>query len=154
MYYQFNFIPAFWERLGQEITCGKIAILDLVKKEIERGKDDLSKWLGDIRIGRFIDRRNKEIIAAYQAVLEHLRTNPCYKPNALMEWSKATAADPWLLASAKVFELTIVTFESSNHNLNHINPSKRAFIPDVAKVFDIKVCNLFEMMTDLNFTLR
>ena len=102
-YYQFKFAPVFWERLEQEIIRGKIAILDLVKKEIGLGNDDLSKWLNGIEIGYYIDRRNEEIMLVYQEVLEHVRTNRCYKEAALKEWSNYNIADPWLIASAKVF---------------------------------------------------
>jgi len=152
-YYQFKFAPVFWERLEQEIIRGKIAILDLVKKEIGLGNDDLSKWLNGIEIGYYIDRRNEEIMLVYQEVLEHVRTNRCYKEAALKEWSNYNIADPWLIASAKVFGLTIVTFESNNTSLNIENPSRRAQIPDVAKFFNVNVCNLFKMMDDLKFIL-
>jgi len=152
-YYRFKFAPSFWERLEEEIADEGIAILDLVKHEIERGDDELSKWIGALQIGHYIDRRNPEILLVYQAVLEHLRTNPCYKASALTQWASANAADPWLIAGAKVQGLTIVTFESSNANLNCINPSRTAKIPDVARVFDVTVCDLFSMMDDLNFRL-
>ena len=78
--------------------------------------------------------------------MEYLRQSPCYKPSALAEWSRSDVADPWLVASAKTLGFTIITFETSNPNLNNYQPSKYAKIPDVARVFDVEVCNLFEMM--------
>lgn len=152
-FYQFKFAPAFWERLEHEIASGRIVILDLVKWEIDRGNDDLSKWLDGIQIGRYIDRRNEDIVSIYRDVLDHVSTNPCYKPSALKEWSEAATADPWLIASAKVFGVTIVTFERINVGLNKKQPSSKAKIPDVASFFDVRVCNLFKMMDDLGFTL-
>lgn len=153
-YYQFTFFPTFWDKLKEEIECGHIAILDMVKLEISKGKDELSEWLEGITANHVIDRRNEKIVISYQEILEYLRQSPCYKPSALAEWSRSDVADPWLVASAKTLGFTIITFETSNPNLNNYQPSKYAKIPDVARVFDVEVCNLFEMMNSLGLTFR
>lgn len=152
-FYPFDFAQSFWEQMKKHIANGEIAILDLVKNEILQGKDNLQNWMSQLPIGIYVDRRESNIITNYSAVLTHIQNNNCYKPSALTEWSKDTVADPWLIATAKAKDYTIITFESSIKGLNSHNPSKNAKIPDIAKVFGVKVENLYYMMRKLGFML-
>ena len=74
-----------------------------------------------LEIGDYLDRRQPEIIAKYTEVLTHLQTNPCYQEAALREWSKATVADPWLIAAAAVKGYTIITLETPNKRFIYKN---------------------------------
>ncbi len=154
MYYPFDFAPGFWEQIEHHIKDGHIAILDLVKSEILLGNDSLRDWMATLPIGVYIDHREAKIITQYSLVLQHVQQNPCYKPNALHEWSKGNVADPWLIATASAYNYIIVTFETPNTGLNPRYPSKEAKIPDVAKAFSINTINLFQMNRDLGIQLR
>ena len=109
--------------------------------------------MGSLVIGDYLDRRQPEIIAKYTAVLTHLQTNPCYQEAALHEWSRATVADPWLIATAAAKGYTIITLETPNKNLSPSNPTKRPKIPDVASALEVETQNLFYLMRKLNFRL-
>lgn len=153
-YYPFDFAPGFWEQIERPIVDGRIAVLDLVKDEILQGKDGLKDWMTGLSIGTIIDHREPEILAQYALVLQHIQQNPCYKPAALQEWSNSKVADAWLIASASVYDLLLVTFETRNTGLNARFPSKEAKIPDVAKIFGVETTTLFQMMRDLGIQLR
>lgn len=153
-YYPFDFAPGFWEQIEHPIKDGRIAVLDLVKDEILQGNDSLKDWMTDLSIGTLIDHREPKILAEYASILQYIQQNPCYKPSALQEWSNSKVADAWLIATASVYNLFLVTFEARNTGLNSRNPSKEAKIPDVAKSFGVETITLFQMIRDLGIQLR
>lgn len=152
-YYPFDLAPSFWGKLEELIKDGTIVVMDMVKAEVLQGTDDLSNWMGSLEIGDYLDKRQPEIIAKYTAVLTHVQTNPCYQEAALHEWSKATVADPWLIAAAAVKGYTIITLETPNKNLSPNTPTKRPKIPDVARALEVEARDLFYLMRKLNFRL-
>lgn len=152
-FYPFDFAPGFWSQMGLHIENGSILILDMVKAEILQGNDRLKEWMESLNIGMLIDHRTPEILAQYSAVLQSLQNNPVYKNSALAEWSRATVADPWLIAAAVVHQCTIITFETHNGGLNPNTPSKVAKIPDISDAFHVKTQNLYYMMRSLGFKL-
>ena len=152
-YYPFDFAPGFWNQLENHLVDGVIVILDMVKDEILQGNDKLTEWMKTVKIATSIDHRQPALLEKYRLVLQHVQTNPCYKPSALTEWSRQSVADPWLIATAAEYGYTIVTFENSNKSLNAGTPSKKAKIPDVAQQFGVNTQNLFYMMRKLDFRL-
>ena len=46
-YYPFDFAKSFWDQLQRSIENGRIAILDMVKLELQKGHEDdnLRKWI-------------------------------------------------------------------------------------------------------------
>ncbi len=153
-YYPFDFAPGFWEQIEHFINDGRIAVLDLVKDEILNGNDSLTDWMAGLSIEALIDHREPAILAQYSLVLQHIQQNPCYKQAALQEWANSRVADAWLIATASVYGLYLVTFETRNTGLNARYPSKEAKIPDVAKTFGVETINLFQMIRDLDIQLR
>ena len=153
-YYPFDFASVFWEQMEQNIMSGRIVILDMVKNEILQGDDTLSDWMKGLTIGRFHDRREPCIIQHYTEILKSIQYNPCYKPQALAEWSKGTVADPWIIAAAKAHGYTIITFEVRNNGLSSKNPSRNPKIPNIAEEFGVKTEKLFYMMRALDFRFR
>lgn len=152
-FYPFDFAGNFWRQMESHITDGEIAILDAVKNEVLQGKDKLREWMEHIDIGNYIDHREPQILQQYGEVLSFIQGEKCYKTAALAEWARGSSADPWLIATAKVKDYTIITFETHNNNLSTWNPSKRAKIPDVADAFGVRADNLYYMMRALDFKL-
>lgn len=152
-YYAFDLAKLFWERLEQHILDGDIIILDLVKNEIAHGNDDLSDWLKRFDNNIILNHKNKDIISNYREVLNHIALSDFYKEAALINWSQLDLADPWLIATGKTYGYTIVTFETRNPNLNAINKSRNAKIPDVCNVFGVSHTTLYDMMRQLSFNL-
>lgn len=153
-YYPFDFAPGFWSQMGNHIKAGSIKILDMVKSEILRGKetDDLKIWMGNLDV-KSIDHREPEILEKYAAVVQYLSGNKLYKPSALIEWSKESVADPWLIAVAAAYDYTIITFEKPSGGLSEHTPNRVAKIPDVATVFGVKTQSLYYLMRSLGFKL-
>jgi len=152
-YYPFDLVPSFWSFLEARIKDGSIVILDKVYNELVAGEDDLTDWLKGIAPISLIEHKNPDIIKKYSDILTYIQTCGFYKPKALTEWSNIKVADPWLIASACVFDYTVVTFEEPNGNLSKSQPCSRSKIPDICKVFDVECTNLFEVMRRLSFSM-
>lgn len=152
-YYPFDLAPSFWQQLENSIKDGTVVVLDIVKAEVLQGTDSLRDWMEALEIGELIDRRRPEILAKYSQVLTHLQTNPCYQEAALREWSKASVADPWIVATAAAYGYTIITLEKPILGLSPKAPTKKPKIPDVARALSVQTQDLFYLMRKLNFRL-
>jgi len=153
-YYPFDFAPKFWYQLESAVEDGSVVILDMVKKEVEKGNDLLSEWIKSIRIPNLIDHREKDILDKYSEVLRYIQTSESYSARALQEWSQGDVADAWLIATALVHGYTIITFEASSHGIDVRNPSSNPKIPDVCAALHVKCEKLFYMMRTLSFMLE
>lgn len=151
-FYPFDFAEKFWEQMENNIQNGSIAILDMIKEEINKGKDSLTEWINEINIAEEIDHRNSQIITNYKKVLESIQTDSCYKVTALENWSQEHVADAWLIATAIANGYTIITFEEKQ-KIIHGNIYKNAKIPNIAEKFNVKVENLYYLMRALKFKL-
>jgi hypothetical protein len=149
-YYPFDLMPSFWEFLKNNITSGDIIILDSVYDEILKGNDALSNWLKSLPNFQPFSRRQEPILKNYAQVLQYIQTSGIYTENALAEWAIESVADPWLIAAAKEYGWTIITFEDK---LNFTQNAKhsRLKIPNICEVFGVKYGNLFYMMRQLGF---
>ena len=150
-YYPFDLAQNFWIQFGAYIEKGEIAVLDMVRDEVLKGKDDLSKWLKGLNCGCLIE--HQEVVPEYAAILQYIQNNDCYRQSAVTEWSRATVADAWLIAAAKKRGYALVTFEKFNQGVNAKNKSKTASIPNIAADFNVKTVDLFYMMRTLNIKL-
>jgi hypothetical protein len=153
-FYPFDLLPSFWNQMKKHIECGNIAILDLVKDEIEKhADDDLSNWLKNVKIKTFIKYNNQETVPRYSEIMKYIEECGFYiTDKALSDWDQPSA-DPWLIAASRIYGYKLVTFEQSAGRLSKKNKSKRAKIPDVCKHFGVECCNLYEMMRALSFKL-
>lgn len=153
MYYPFDFARKFWDQLYEKIENREVVMLDLVKQELVKGDDDLSKWVSSIDNELILDRRDPNILSNYGEVLAHLQGSGLYQEKALAAWSQAHIADPWLIATARTYGFTIITLEKSNGGLKAQNKVGSAKIPDVCNAFDVQCKDLFYMMRALSFMM-
>ena len=152
-YYAFDLIPAYWVELSKRTDSGRLILLDMVKAEIEKGKDELAAWI-DRETGFVIcNHVSAEIIAKYQEILQYVQNCGLYKEQALRIWSDNEVADPWLIAAAAVNDYTIITAEAPSGGLSIKTPNKEAKIPDVAKAFGVKTGSLYYMMRQLSIRI-
>lgn len=154
-FYQFDFAPSFWEQLKNNFY-NNIYIIDKVKDEILKpnNKDYLSKFIDSISKENIIKTKSQpDIINKYSEILNFIRDNPLYSDIALKNWADTKVADAWLIATASVYNYTIITFEVSAGNINPKNPSKNPKIIDIANGFNVKCENLYYMMKNLKFKL-
>ena len=120
-YYSFDISIKFWEQLKAKINDGSIIILDLVKDEILKGEDDLSNWFNNLGISTCISHKEPNIISKYAEILQFIQQNSCYKESALKEWAQEHIADAWLIATASVYNYTLITFERKQFETAHSN---------------------------------
>lgn len=152
-YYSFDIVPTYWEMLLKMTESNRLVLLDMVKAEINQGKDELSDWINKSEGFILCNHVTPLIISKYQEVLQYVQTCGLYKEQALQTWAPSQIADPWLIAAAAVNNYTIITFEVSSGGLSVKTPNKNAKIPDVAKAFGVKTQNLFYMMRALGIRI-
>jgi hypothetical protein len=150
-YYSFKIAPSFWRFLEENITIGRIAMLDLVYNEIKKGTDALSDWVNSLDISP-IDHREHNILKAYGDIMAYIQKSPNYNEKALAEWAANTRADAWVIAAAKALNLTVITFERSNASLGTSKASNPK-IPDICKAFDVPCADLFYALNVLSFSI-
>lgn len=151
LYYAPDLCDKFWEQLREHIENGNIAILDLVKAEITKYNDDLSKWFKELNIKEYLDKNKYLPIENYKKIVNHLQKSGLYRPSATLKWSE-NVADPWLIAYSMGKNYTIITNERPT-NPTAGGPCKEAKIPNIAKAFEVRTDSLFNMMRALGIHL-
>lgn len=154
LYYAFDLVPAYWSAISRHINSGKIVVLDMVKDEIDKGKDELSAWITEMENLIVVSHENVETISKYQEIIQYIATCGLYKESALHNWARNNIADPWLIASSAVNGYTLITEEVGSGGLSPKNLNKMAKIPDVAKHFGVKTENIYQMMRKLNIRIE
>lgn len=143
----FDIWLSFWDKMKTLINSGNVFSCNQIKAEIEKGKDDLTKWLINNAPKNFFINENKEIIEQYQ-ITQNWAQSQKYrlKPSALEDF--AIVADAYLVATAKAYNYTLVTYEKSNPN-----SKSRILIPDVCVALDVRYCDLNTMLRELKITI-
>lgn len=144
-YYAFDLCPGFWDSLLDHHDAGKIHSLDRNRQELLNGnKDDsLVNWIGTgVPTDFFLNCNSPEVIAEYTTIMLWIQRNPQYYPAPKAQF--ASGADGWLVAFAKVHDLTVVTLEESRpESRNQIK------LPDVCIHFDVSYTDPFLMLRNL-----
>jgi len=142
-HYRFSFCPAYWQALLDHFGNGKVLSIVPVRNELLKGKDVLSDWVRDEVPEEFFHATtDPKVTQAYSTIvqwvasLEHLQSAVPAK--------FASGADGWLVAFAKVHELSVCSYEVSS-------PESRANIklPDVARHFGVTCLKPQEMLEHL-----
>ncbi len=88
----------------------------------------------------------------YAQIIQKMTQDPPhishYSTSAKANFARASNADAWLVAYAKVFNHTIVTFETYNSE-----EKKNIKIPVVCKEFGVDYINLHEFMRRMRMIL-
>ena len=150
-YYPFDLAPGFWEQLAARLSLDEVAILDVVKDEVIRGGDDLSDWFRNIQNMHIISRKDPKILQEYAKVLNYLQSNPLYTDRALRAWAAEGIADPWLIATAKAYNYTIITLEATPGPIT--TQSSKPKIPNICLEFGVTSKDLFYFMRQTGFRL-
>lgn len=153
-YYAFDLVPPYWKELKKHLDSGEEVILDAVKDEIEKGQDDLSKWLSSVSHLAIVPKITEQTVKEYQNVMQFVASSGYYTERALTTWAPENIADPWLIASAKANGYTLVTQEVRSRGLSKKTPNRSAKIPDVAEYLGVKAIDIFEMMRRLGIIIR
>jgi len=148
-YYDFNFGNSFWDFLVDQGKKKNIASIDKVFDELNNGNDELNEWANNYFSNYFIDTTTDEVLEQYAILMQWVdKQRNQYTQNAIDEFMKENNADAWLISLALTDKdkYVIVTFEKENNQIKRKIP-----IPNVCKAFNIKYCDLFQMLKKLRF---
>ena len=150
-YYDFDFGNSFWKFLVEHAKNGKLASIDKVFKELNKVDDKLKQWANKDFLEYFKCTETENVLEKYAILMQWAdKQRNQYTQNAIDEFMKENNADTWLIAYAltKPGNFKIVTFEKENNQIKRKIP-----IPNVCKAFNIKYCDLFQMLKKLEFKL-
>lgn len=114
MYYPFDVVPGFWNKILELSNKGIIISIDKVKKELcdTNNPDLLSIWCENkLDNSFFADSTSCVDIYALIANWTHFSTH--FQQSAKDDFLVTDLANPWLIAYAKKNNFTIVTHEIS-----------------------------------------
>ena len=149
-FYSFRIAPGFWDFMQKEIVGGHLVVMDVISKEISKGRDTLADWLHATNIAS-LERRSPDILACYAKVLNYVHESDAYNDRALALWSEGNHADPWIIAAAIARSYTIITFEHPTSSLG-TTPTSKPKIPDVCSAFNVRNINLYQFLDLRNFS--
>ncbi|WP_291967014.1 DUF4411 family protein [Maribacter sp.] len=139
-YYSPDICPSYWEVLDELGQKGKIFIPELVYEEIQKGEDDLFKWLKNSKIPiKKIDGEVanclKEIYAANSDHQYLVSSNGIH-----------SKADPWVIAHAMKEKATVVTKEKKDF----ISKKTKIKIPHVCDNMNVDWIDDFDFIKKVN----
>jgi len=141
-YYAFDLAPPFWESLVQHAANGRIYSIDLVKQELERGKDELATWATSQFNDAFASTDEEDVIESYSEVMSWVQAQDQFLDAAKADF--AAVADGWLVAYAKAKEYIVVT-----HELPATDARKKVPIPNVCEALGVSYVDTFAMLREL-----
>jgi hypothetical protein len=129
--YPIDNFPNFWNLLDRAIQAGTIVTPQAVHDETAKKSKDLYAWLAD---------RDEILLELDEATQREVRAILARHPRLVAEKKQRFAADPFIIATAKLQALTIVTEERPSGNLNRPN------IPDVCGDYGLAYINLLQLI--------
>lgn len=152
-YYAFDIAPGFWDgliRLAEEqVICSPF----LVYQEImdADSDDELTRWARANHDLLFVeaDEATQDAYTEIADMVERL-----YEPQHVQAF--LSGADPWVIAHAKAYELTVVTMESSKNEQKNRNGKigGKIHIPNVCKLVAVEYRDTFALLREQKVILR
>lgn len=145
MYYPFDVVPGFWNKMVELSHSGTIKSIDKVKNEIcdPTNTDTLGRWCLNSVSDSFFDE-SSHCIGCYSEIALWAVEHDQYTSQAVADFLQTEVADPWLVAYAMKNACTIVT-----HEVSQPLGRKKIKIPDTCNNFGVKWINPIEMFREL-----
>ncbi len=143
-HYRFKFCPAYWTAILNHHDSGHVASIMQVRKELLRGKDDLSAWTKNkVPVSFFKGTVDSKVIQVFATITKWVVSLSQLYSEAQSHF--ASSADGWLVAYAKVNGYSVCSYEvSSPESKNNIK------LPDVCKQFAVPFVNPYDMLEKLD----
>jgi hypothetical protein len=141
-YYAFDLAPMFWESLVHHAVNGRIQSIDLIKRELERGNDELAAWAGGEFGDAFASTNEDDVVGYFTQVMGWVQAQDQFSDAAKADF--ANGADGWLVAFAKSKGRIVVTHEVLDPNIRRKVP-----IPNVCNAFGVNYVDTFAMLREL-----
>lgn len=126
----FDYFPSFWNKLNESVSSGQIVICDVVAAEISAKVDKLKKWVGVYKSLYRITLVSGIVVEAKLIINKYPNLVDINNPN--------DQADPYLIALAKVDQLSVISDERYSEN------SSKTRIPFICKQEKIECFNRFD----------
>jgi hypothetical protein len=135
-HYSPDVFPSFWTAMERLIIDGAIVSCHEVYKEIQKREDELLAWC----------KRYKTIFEKpTTSTTKELTIIMSQFPNFAAQGGSTNAADPWVIAHAKVGGYVVVTYEQFQEKWNPRKPPK---IPNVCKALGIPNTGMLEFLAN------
>lgn len=151
-YYAFDIAPGFWTQLEEKLIIGHCKLIDAIEEEITTGNDDLKEWVKNIEKRNpqnfiFKAKEDAKVVEYYRQIAELVYGDTQFKSENKEAF--LSGADPWIIAAAKAWGDTVVTFEK-------MTPSNtmKVKIPDICKRMGVPYMDLYEMMRKVGMVLK
>jgi hypothetical protein len=146
-HYRFSFCPAYWIALIQQHNAGSVASISQVKRELLRGKDDLSTWVKTkLPVSFFKGTEDAKVIQTYASIVKWVVSLTHLTPEAQSHF--VGSADGWLIAFARVNRYTVCSYEvSAPESKNNIK------LPDIASQFGVSCESPYDMLEQLDLRM-
>lgn len=145
MYYPFDVVPSFWNKILELSKRGVICSIDKVRKELcdTSNPDELSAWCEDI-LGSAFFADSESCIDVYAELAVWTHSSTRFLQSAKDEFLATDLADPWLIAYAKKHDLAIVT-----HEISQPTRKNRIKIPEPCRHFGVRYLSPIEMLREI-----
>ncbi len=131
-WYPIQTFPDIWVNLGQMIDRGEIVTIQMVIDELRAGSSGPIKWLGG-RVKTIVVPLDHAIQNESKVILKQF-------PTLVNNTTGKSQADPFVIALAKVHNLTVLTGEKHSRTTGVVR------IPDVCDYFRIPFINLMGLI--------
>jgi hypothetical protein len=129
--YPIDNFPNFWRLMDGAIQAGKIVAPQAVFDETKKKSEELHAWLAD---------RNTTFLELDAPTQREVRAILAKHQRLVAEKKQRFAADPFVIAVAKLQNLRIVTEERPTGSINRPN------IPDVCSDYGLTYINLLQLI--------
>lgn len=136
-YYPFGLVPGFWSWVEQQAHEGRLYSIVQVKAELNKGDDQLAKWIRFLPSGFWL--KDTSASAAALGDLAMWAGSGSFRPTAIQTFFES--ADYRLVAQAKATGYTVVTNEVSEPRR-----TKEIKLPDACVGISAQVVNPFVWM--------
>lgn len=138
--------PTFWRKMTQWIQAGTVCSSEEVRKEIGRGKDELTEWMRDNAPETFYVGMSVAAWERFAETQNWAQGNAVYTDGAKRDY--ASVADAYLVATAAAEAMTLVTYETADPQCR-----RRVKIPDACNALGVRCCDLNTMLRELGDTI-
>lgn len=148
MYYPFDVVPGFWNKLVDLSDRELIISIDKVKKEIcdSSTPDKLALWcLNNVNTNFFAD--TAACVDVYADIALWTYSNDHFMKSAKDEFLATDLADPWLIAYTRKNDCIIVT-----HEVSQPQRKNRIKIPEPCIHFGVRYISPIQMFRELKET--
>ncbi len=138
-------MPGFWLTLEHQAGAGRLASIDRIQDDLEKGNDALADW-AKAHEDVFLSTDSDGVLARYAELMQWVHGQDGLQDAA--KFAYASAEDGWLVAYASAKRWVVVTHEQPSPYAR-----RRVPIPTVCEAAGVRFVNLFEMLRGLGVKL-